>query len=86
MKYVFNRINEHFERTFESAIPQGFSSTKYILQGGVRWYANCPRVLGVVSQFRVRQLADRNAPTTFSNHEVQVGVTHKKIKKEIENW
>jgi hypothetical protein len=27
--------------------------TQYILQGGVRWYANCPRVLGVVSQFRV---------------------------------
>jgi hypothetical protein len=41
MKYTFNRINEHFEHTFESAIPQGFSSTRYILQGGVRWFANC---------------------------------------------
>jgi hypothetical protein len=27
MKYAFNRINEHFKHTFESAIPQGFSST-----------------------------------------------------------
>ena len=56
MKYVFNRINEHFERTFESAIPQGFSSTQYILQGGVRWCANCaclPQAGILVSQFRV---------------------------------
>ncbi|WP_175552589.1 hypothetical protein [Tangfeifania diversioriginum] len=35
MKYVFNKINEHFERTFESAIPQGFSSTICKLHCGV---------------------------------------------------
>lgn len=35
MKYIFTRINEYIESAFETAIPQGFSSTKDILQGGV---------------------------------------------------
>jgi len=38
MKYIFNRINEHIENDFESAIPQGFSSTSAIQQ---HWFSVC---------------------------------------------
>jgi hypothetical protein len=34
MKYIFNEINEHMEIAFESAIPQGFSSTCNIAKKG----------------------------------------------------
>jgi hypothetical protein len=36
MKYVFNRIYAHIEIAFNSAIPQGFSSTICKLHCGVR--------------------------------------------------
>ena len=35
MKYIFNKINEHIESAFESAIPQGFSSTHAITHVGL---------------------------------------------------
>jgi len=66
MKYVFNRINEYFERTFESAIPQGFSSTQYILQGGVWWYASCGFSFRSSVSFG-QERSPQSAPTTCTN-------------------
>ena len=50
------------------------------MQGGVRWYANCPRVLGVVSQFRPPAGGQERSPKTMKYYN-NLHVNGKTVKK-----
>jgi len=75
---LFNTKNlyfKHFFRAFSKVCTCScWAHTKYILQGGVRWYANCaPRLRGShrssvsFGQERSPIPKYRNAPTTCTN-------------------
>jgi hypothetical protein len=70
LKMILNLLEGLTGKYLIGAIPQGFSSTRYILQGGIRWYANCGFWFRSSVSFG-QERSPKSAPTTCTNRSGQ---------------
>jgi hypothetical protein len=68
MIIILDLLEELTVKYLIGAIPEGFSSTQYILQGGVRWYTNC--ALGTRGRFTIQSAGWRTGKRSEKGCEI----------------